>query len=84
MVCNEHQNDWDVLLPYVKYAYKNSVSTATGLAPNEVHLGRLPYLPLAVFDRSYDGAHQSLVHDQLAYYDFVRGWQQRPYEHLCE
>ena len=26
MVCNEHQNDWDVHLPYVEYAYNNSVS----------------------------------------------------------
>ena len=42
MVCNEHQNDWDVHLPHVEYAYNNSVSAATGLAPNEVHIGRLP------------------------------------------
>ena len=50
MVCNEHQNDWDVHLPHVEYAYTNSVSAATGLAPNEVHIGRLPRLPLTVFD----------------------------------
>ena len=55
MVCNEHQNDWDVHLPHVKYAYNNSVSAATGPAPNEVHIGRLPRLPLTVFDRSYGG-----------------------------
>ena len=42
MVCNEHQNDWDVHLPHVEYAYNNSVSAATGLASNEVHIGRLP------------------------------------------
>ena len=57
MVCNEHQNDWDVHLPHVEYAYNNSVSAATGLAPNEVHLGRLPCLLLTVLDRSYGGAH---------------------------
>ena len=34
MVCNEHQNDWDVHLPHVEYSYNNSVSAATGLAPN--------------------------------------------------
>ena len=45
MVCNEHQNDWDYHLPHVEYAYNNSVSAATGLAPNEVHIGRLPRLP---------------------------------------
>ena len=38
-VCNEHQNDWDVHLPHVEYAYNNSVSAATGLAQNEVHFG---------------------------------------------
>ena len=43
MVCNEHQNDWDVHLPHVEYAYNNSVSAATGHAPNEVHIGRLPH-----------------------------------------
>ena len=62
MVSNEHQNDWDVHLPHIKYAYNNSVSAAT-VAANEVHLGRLPRLPLTVFDRSYGGAHQSLNRD---------------------
>ena len=52
MVCNEHQNDWDVHLPHVEYAYNNSVSAATGLAPNKVHVGRIPRFPLTVFDRS--------------------------------
>ena len=56
-VCDEHQNDWDANLPHVKYAYIYSVSAATGLAPNVVHIGFLPRLPLTVFDRSYGGAH---------------------------
>ena len=72
MVCNEHQNDWDVHLPHVEYAYNNSVSAATGLAPNEVHIGRLPRLPLTVFDRSYGSGHQSLDRDQLDYCDLAR------------
>ena len=72
MVCNEHQNDWDVHLPHVEYAYNNSVSAATGLAPNEVYIGRLPRLPLTVFDRSYGGIHQNLDRDQLAYCDLAR------------
>ena len=67
MFCNEHQNDWDIHLPHVEYAYNNSVSAATGLAPNEVHIGRLPRFPLTVFERSYGSAHQSLDHDQLDY-----------------
>ena len=84
MVCNEHQIDWDVHLPHVEYAYNNSVSAATGLAPNEVHMGRLPRLPLTIFDRSYGGMHQNLDRDQLAYCDLARERQQRAYELVRE
>ena len=84
MVCNEHQNDWDVHLPHVEYAYNNSVSAASGLAPNEVHIGRLPRLPLTVFDRSHGGIHQNLDRDQLAYCDLARERQQRAYELVRE
>ncbi|CAB1119198.1 unnamed protein product [Ectocarpus sp. CCAP 1310/34] len=38
MVVNERQDDWDIHLPHVAFAYNNSVSAATGLAPNEVCL----------------------------------------------
>ena len=62
----------------------NSVSAATGLAPNEVHIGRLPRLPLTVFDRSYGGIHQNLDRDQLAYCDLAREHQQRAYELVRE
>ena len=84
MVCNGHQNDWDVHLPHVEYAYNNSVSAATGLAPNEVHIGRLPRLPLTVFDRSYGSGHQSLDRHQLAYCDLARDRQRRAYEIVRE
>ena len=84
MVCNEHQNDWDAHLPHVEYAYNNSVSAATGLAPNEVHIGRLPRLPLTVFDRSYGGGHQSLDRDHLACCDLARERQQHAYELVRE
>ena len=52
MVVKERQDDWDAQLPHVEFAYKNSVSAATGLAPNEVHMSRLPRLPLTMLDRS--------------------------------
>ena len=42
MVVNERQDDWDLHLPHVEFAFNNSVSAATGLVPNEVHMGRLP------------------------------------------
>ena len=47
VVVNEPQTDWDVQLPHVESAYNNSVNTATGLSPNEVHIGRSPRLPLS-------------------------------------
>ena len=84
MVCSEHQNDWDVHLPHVEYAYNNSVSAAMGLAPNEVHIGRLPRLPLTVFERSYGSVHQSLDRDQLAYCDRARERQLNAPIKLCE
>ena len=84
MVSNEYQNDWDVHLPHVEYAYNNSVSAATGLAPNEVHIGRLPRLFLTFFDRSYGVAHQNLGRDQLTYCDLARERQQRAYELVRE
>ena len=84
MVCNEHQNDSGVHLPHVEHAYNNSANVATGLAPNEVHIGRLPRLPLAVFDRSHGGAHQSIDRDHLAYCDLSRERQQRAYKLVRE
>ena len=84
MVCTERQNDWDAHLPPIKYAYNNSVSAATSLAPDEIQIGRLLRLALVVFDRYYDGAHQSLDRYDLAYCNHARGRQQRTYELVRE
>ena len=46
MVVNERQDHWDLHLPHVELAYNNSVSAATGLKLNEVHMGA----PTAPFD----------------------------------
>ena len=78
MIVNERQDDWNLHLPYVKFAYNNSVSAATGLGPNEVHMGRLPRLPLTVFDRTGVVRHQSLARDHLAYSDLTTDRQKRP------
>ena len=84
MVVNEQQNDWDVHLPHVSFAYNNSVSAATGLAPNEVHMGRLPRLPLTVFESSNFGGHQSLDRDITAYCDLAADRQRRSYDIVRE
>ena len=55
VVCTEIQNDWDILLPQVEFAYENSASTATGLAPNEVHMNRLPRHPSPYLNNTTPG-----------------------------
>ena len=77
MVVNERQNDCDAQLPHVDIDYNNSVSAATGLAPNEVHMGRLQRLPLTIFDRSGVAGHQSLARDQIVFCDLVSERQHR-------
>ena len=67
MVVNERQDDWNLHLPHVEFAYNNSISVATGLAPNEGYIGRLPRLPLTIFDRTGVVGHQSLARDHLNY-----------------
>ena len=84
MVCNEHQSVWGAHLSQVEYAYNNPASAATGLASNEVYIGRLLRLPLAVFDRSYGWARQSLDHDYLTSCDPARERQQRAYKLVRE
>ena len=84
VVCTERQNDWDVHLPPIEYTYNNSVSVAIGLAPDKVHIGRLPRLPLVAFDRYYDGAHQSFDRDHLAYCDHAREREHSTYELVHE
>ena len=77
LVVNERQDDWDLRLPHIEFAYNNSGSAATGLAPNEVHMGILPRLPLTVFERTGVTRHRSLACDHLAFSDLVTDRQQR-------
>lgn len=80
MVVNERQDDWDVHLPHVEFAYNNSVSAATGLGPNEVHMNRLPRLPMTVLEHPDARGHQSLHRDQLEYCDLAADRQRRSYD----
>ena len=84
IVVNELQNNGDVQLPHVEFAYNNSVSAATGLAPNEAHMGRLPRLPQTTFERTGVFGHQSLARDHLAYCDLATDRQQRAYDIVHE
>ena len=84
MVGNEKQTDWDVLLPHVSAAYINSVNVATRLAPNEIHIGRLPRLPLSVFEPENIGGHQRLGRDHLVHINIATDRQQRAHSPVRE
>lgn len=66
-------------LPYAEAASynNNAVNAATGLSPNEAHLGREPRLPLAVLDRANNGDHQSFDRDIIACCDIFCDRQRR-------
>ena len=74
------QDDWDVHLLQVEFAYHNSVSAATGLTPNEVHMNRLPRFPCTIYARG----HQSLACYHLEYCDLAADRQQRAYAPVRE
>ena len=63
----------------MEFAYNNSVSAATGLAPYEVHMNRLPRLPLTIFEHHYARGHQSLARGHLEYCDLAADRQRRAY-----
>ena len=84
MVVIELQNNWNEQLPHIEFAYKISASAATSLAPNEVHMGRLPRLPLTIFERTGVAGHQSLAHDHLVYCDLATDRSQRAYDFVRE
>ena len=48
MTINQRQDDWTLELSQVEFACNNSVSSATGLASDEVHMGRRPRLLMTV------------------------------------
>ena len=60
-------------------SYNNSVNAATGLSPNELHLGRYPRLPITVFDRHTFDGHQGLEQDQMSYHDLSRARQRKAF-----
>ncbi|CAB1109164.1 unnamed protein product [Ectocarpus sp. CCAP 1310/34] len=84
VVVNEQENDWDVHLPHVEFAYNNSVNQSTGLAPNKIHIERIPRLPLSVFDHPTVGGHQGLARDQLEYCNLAVDRQRRAYDLVRE
>ena len=79
MESNEQQDSWDELFPHVEPASNNSVNASTGLAPNEIYIGRLSRLPISVFSCPNISGYQSLDRDHLAYCNLSAERQQRAY-----
>ena len=74
-----NQTNWDELLLHAIAAHNNSVSRGTGLAPNEVYIGRYPRLPVVILEgRGARG--QGLRQDQLDFLQLMRERQNRAYE----
>ena len=48
MYVGEHQKDWDVYLPYVRFAYNTSIQSSTGETPFFLMHGRDAVIPLQV------------------------------------
>ena len=84
MVIIEFQNHWDEQFSHIEYAYNNSVIAATGLAPNEVHMGSLSRLPLTISEWPGVADRQRLARDHLAYCDLATDHKQRAYDNVRE
>lgn len=65
MYVSDHQKDWDVYLPYVRFAYNTSLQSSTGETPFFLMHGRDAVIPLQV---------------QYAHMD-MEGWQPKDYRH---
>lgn len=70
-VVNDCQDNWNVHLPHIGFAYNNSLSVVTGLAPNRIRLGHLPRFPIVILEQGHIPGNQSLQRYQRAY-DLVR------------
>jgi len=54
---NEAQDDWDLHLPQLSYAYNSSVHGTTNATPFEVMLGRKPKLPIDLIYPRVESSH---------------------------
>ena len=81
LVVSGQDDDWDEWLPNTVQAYNNSLSAATGLAPNEMHTSTAKDHNRRM--RCQEG-HMVEKQDQLLYFDIVRERQQHAFELVQE
>ena len=75
---------WDEMLMHAVAAHNNNVSRGTGLAPNEVHIGRYPRLPMTILKGRGVKGHQCLKQDHLDYLELMRDRQVKAYKLVKE
>lgn len=75
----DDQRNWDELLLHAVAAHNNNVSRGTGLAPNEVHIGRYPRLPMTILEGRGVRGNQGFRRDQFDYLELMRDRQIRAY-----
>ena len=80
----DDQANWDEMLPHAVAAHNNNVSRGTGLAPNVVHIGRYPRLPMTILEGRGVSGNQGLKQDQLDYLNLMRDKQRKGYELVRE
>ena len=76
----DNQTNWDELLLHAIAGHNSSVSRGMRSAPNEVHIGRYPRLPMTFLEGRGIRGHQGLRRNQLDFLQFVRERQSRAYE----
>lgn len=80
----DNQDNWDEMLLHAVAAHNNNVSRGTGLAPNLVHIGRYPRLPMTILEGRGASGNQGLKSDQLNYLNLMRDRQVKAYELVRE
>ena len=65
-------------------AQNNNVSRGTGLAPNNVHMGRYPRLPMTILEGRGIKGHECLKKDQLDCLEPMRDRQVKAYKKVKE
>ena len=63
----DDQKNWDEMLMHAVAAHNNNVSRGSGPAPDEVHIGRYPRLPMTILEGRGEKSHQGLKQDQMDY-----------------
>ena len=65
-------------------AAHNNANRGTWLAPNEVHIGRYPRLPMTILERRGVKGHLGLRQDQVEYLELMRDRQVKAYKFVEE